>query len=283
MTAPRPKSVIRSVAKRALGRRRLAVMELRNKLMLGHTTLALRRTEDEEVARLARELPQLPPALVATCIPTYQRPDLLLRAVRSVLDQTVRDQVVIVVDDGAGLPELPDDPRLYACSLSANTGVAGVVRNVGIRLTRSTYVAFLDDDNEWEPNHLDVALGALETGLASQRPDLVYTALRRSFPDGQLMDTLCVPFDRQLLAREGSVDTNCLVIRRSPALHFSRIRRPAEVHPREDWELVYRLTRHHRAQHIPVATVRYLVNPESNFSDWTGALPAKPLRTDGQP
>src|SRR5262249_55582631 len=143
MISARPKSVIRGIAKRALGQRRLAVMELRNKLVLSYTALASRRTEDEEVARLAGQLPQLPPALVATCIPTYRRPELLQRAVRSVLAQTVRDQVVIVVDDGAGLPELPDDPRLHACSLSANTGVAGVVRNVGIRLTRSTYVAFL--------------------------------------------------------------------------------------------------------------------------------------------
>lgn len=280
MIAARSKSIIRGVAKRALGQRRLAVLELRNKVVLSRTALALRRTENEEVARLAG---QPPSALVATCIPTYRRPELLLRAVRSVLAQTVQDQVVIVVDDGAGLPELPDDPRLYTCSLSANTGVAGVVRNIGIRLTRSTYVAFLDDDNEWEPNHLEVALGVLETGPASERPDLVYTALRRSFPDGQLMDVLFVPFDRRLLARESYLDTNCLVIRRSPALHFSRLRRPAEVRPREDWELVYRLTRHRRAQHIPVATVRYLINPESNFSDWTGMAPAESqgLRPDG--
>jgi hypothetical protein len=278
-------SVIRGAAKRVLGPRRLAVMELRNKLVLSRTALALRRIEDTEVAALSGQLPPLPAALVATCIPTYRRPELLLRAVRSVLAQTVRDQVVIVVDDGAGLPELPEDPRLYACSLSANTGVAGVVRNVGIRLTRSTYVAFLDDDNEWEPNHLEVALDALETGPASARPDLVYTALRRSFPDGQLMDVLFVPFDRRLLAREGYVDTNCLVIRRSPALHFSRLRRAAQVHPREDWELVYRFTRHRRAQHIPLATVRYLINPDSNFSDWTGMVPAESPgpRPDGPP
>ncbi|MCZ9339840.1 glycosyltransferase family 2 protein, partial [Streptomyces sp. TRM76130] len=108
-----------------------------------------RRIEDAETRRLAADLPAPPTALVATVIATHRRPEALRAAVRSALAQTVRDQVVIVVDDGAGLPGLPDDPRLSAVSLSRNTGVAGVVRNVGIRLTRSRYVAFLDDDNLW--------------------------------------------------------------------------------------------------------------------------------------
>src|SRR5262249_25573705 len=134
-------------------------------------------------------------ALVATIVPTYRRPEQLRSAVRSALAQTITDHVVVVVDDGAGLPDLPADPRLWACSLSANTAVAGVVRNVGIRLTSSTYVAFLDDDNEWEPNHLEVALSALERRGSdpSRGPDLVYTALRRSLPDGRPLDVLSTP------------------------------------------------------------------------------------------
>jgi Glycosyl transferase family 2 len=267
-----PKSALRSLAKRALGRRRAVVLELRNKVVLGHTALASRRAEDAEVARLAGQLHPLPPARVATVIATYRRPELLARAVRSALAQTVHDQAVIVVDDAGGLPELPADPRLRACSLSANTGVAGVVRNVGIRLTRSTYVAFLDDDNEWEPHHLEVALAALEDGPADKRPGIVYTAVRRSLPDGQVLDTMSTPFDRRLLARESYVDTNALVIRRSPGLRFSRLSRSREVRPIEDWELVYRLSRRQRVRHVPVPTVRYLVNPDSYWTDWTGVL-----------
>jgi Glycosyl transferase family 2 len=270
------KSAVRGVARHTLRHRRLEILELRNKLMLGRTALALRRVEDAEVARLARMAPGLPAARVATIIATYRRPESLLAAVRSALAQSVRDQVVLVVDDGGGLPELPDDPRLHACSLSINTAVAGLVRNVGIRLTRSGYVAFLDDDNEWEPDHLDVALAALEADPPGQRPELVYTAMRRSFPDGRLVDVLSTPFDRRLLAREGYVDTNALVLRRFAGLHFSRLNRPREVCPREDWELVFRLSRRRRTLHVPVATVRYQVNPDSHWSDWTAVRPAAP-------
>lgn len=266
-------TTVHDLAGRAFGRWRLPLRELRNKVVLGHSALALRRFEDAEVTRLARQF-TLPNARVAVVTATYRRPQLLLSAVRSVLAQTVRDIVLLVVDDGGGLSELPDDPRLQACSLSVNSAVAGVVRNIGIRLTRSTYVAFLDDDNEWEPTHLEVAIAALEAGEPGERPGLVYTAIRRSFPDGRLMDVVSTSFDRRLLAREGYVDTNSFVIKRFPELHFSRIRRPAEVRPREDWELVYRLSRRIQTQHVPFPTVRYQVNPNSFYTDWTGMLEA---------
>ncbi|MFJ9722396.1 glycosyltransferase family 2 protein [Streptomyces sp. NPDC101209] len=243
----------------------LVLFEARNKVLLAPSALRLRRVEDAEVRRLSAELPTPPSALVATVIATHRRPEALRAAVRSALGQTVRDQVVIVVDDGAGLPELPADPRLFAVSLAHNTGVAGVVRNVGIRLTRSRYVAFLDDDNLWEPDHLERALAALE---APGGPDGVYTALRRVLPDGSEKDVLSVPFDRRRAAREAFLDTNAFVARRDRSLRFSRLRRTPEVLPREDWELIRRYGRGHRVLHLPHPTVRYLVNPASFYTDW---------------
>ncbi|MDX2593832.1 glycosyltransferase [Streptomyces sp. WI03-4A] len=250
--------------KRAFGW--LVLFELRNKVLLAPSALRLRRLETAEVRRLAAAGDR-PAALVATVIATHRRPDDLRAAVRSALAQTVRDQVVVVVDDGAGLPELPADPRLFAVSLAQNTGVAGVVRNVGIRLTRSRYVAFLDDDNLWEPDHLERALAVLES---PQGPDGVYTALRRVLPDGTERDVLSVPFDRRRAARESFLDTNAFVARRTRALRFSRLRRTPEVMPREDWELVRRYSRGHSVRHVPHATVRYLVNPASFYTTWSG-------------
>lgn len=238
--------------------------EARNKILLGPTALALRRAEDAEVRRL-RTVVRPPPALVATVIATYDRPERLGAAVGSALEQTVADQTVIVVDDGGGLPELPDDPRLTAVSLSRNIGIAGVVRNIGIRLTESRYVAFLDDDNLWEQDHLRQTLDALE---ADGGPDAVYTALRRVRPDGTDLDVLSVPFDRRRAAHEAFLDTNAFVARRDRTLRFSRIRRTPEVLPREDWELIYRYSRRHRVAHVPVATVRYLTNPQSYYTHW---------------
>ncbi|MEU3059175.1 glycosyltransferase family 2 protein [Streptomyces subrutilus] len=248
----------------------LVLFEARNKLLLAPSAVRLRRFEDAETARLTAVLGRPPTALVATVIATHRRPDALREAVRSALAQTVPDHVVIVVDDGAGLPELVADPRLFAVSLARNTATAGVVRNVGIRLTRSRYVAFLDDDNLWEPDHLAQALAVLEPAGG---PDAVYTALRRVLPDGREHDVLSVPFDRRRAAHEAFLDTNAFVARRTPALHFSRLRRTPEVLPREDWELVRRYARRHAVRHLPRPTVRYLVNPESFYTAWDGPPP----------
>ncbi|MFJ9645546.1 glycosyltransferase family 2 protein [Streptomyces sp. NPDC004244] len=254
--------------KRAFGW--LVLFEARNKVVLAPSAVRLRRFEDAETRRLAALLGRPPTALVATVIATHRRPEALRAAVRSALGQTVDDQVVIVVDDGAGLPELPPDPRLFAVSLARNTGTAGVVRNVGIRLTRSRYVAFLDDDNLWEPDHLEQALAVLEPPGG---PDAVYTALRRVLPDGSERDVLSVPFDRRRAAREAFLDTNAFVARRTRSLHFSRLRRTPEVLPREDWELVRRYGRRHEVRHLPRPTVRYLVNPGSFYTAWNGRPP----------
>lgn len=243
----------------------LVLFEARNKVLLAPSAMRLHRIEDAETRRLAATLTSPPSALVATVIATHRRPEALRAAVRSALDQTVRDQVVIVVDDGAGLPELPDDPRLFAVSLAHNTAVAGVVRNVGIRLTHSRYVAFLDDDNLWEPDHLERALAVLDSPGG---PDAVYTALRRVLPDGTENDVLSVPYDRRRAAREAFLDTNAFVARRNRSLHFSRLRRTPEVLPREDWELIRRYGRGHRVLHVPHPTVRYLMNPASFYTQW---------------
>jgi hypothetical protein len=257
--------------KRAVRRRFgwLPLYELRNKVLLAHTLPRALMFENSEVARLRPRLPahhdDAPAPLVTTVIPTYRRPGQLVCAVRSALDQTVREHRVIVVDDGAGLPELPDDPRLVALSLSRNCAVLGVVRNVGIRLADSPFLAFLDDDNTWEPDHLATALAVLrkDPGL-----DGVYTALRRMLPDGTDHDVISEPFDKRTARERAYLDANAFVARAATRLRFSRLRRDRGVLPREDWATIYAYGRRHRIAHVARPTVRYLVNPSTYYTSW---------------
>jgi glycosyltransferase involved in cell wall biosynthesis len=230
----------------------------------------LARFENEEVLRLSRQLGTVPTAKIACVIPTYKRPDRLIDAIKSILAQDRQDFVIIVVDDGAGLPALPDDPRVFGVSLSRNSAVAGLVRNVGVRLSSSEFIAFLDDDNTWTPEHLAVTIPSLEAGA-----DMVYTAVRRRKPDGSEVDILSKPFDRRRLADEMSfVDASAIVLRRSVSLPFSRIPRTRATSPMEDWEFVWRVSRHARVKHLAEVTVDYLMNPESFYTAWSDvALP----------
>jgi hypothetical protein len=238
--------------------------ELYNKVMLGPALPGLVAFEDREVRRHAAALGRTPTAKVAVIVPTYKRPQRLLMAVDSILKQEVQDFVVMVVDDGAGLPELPRDQRVTGVSLERNIGIAGLVRNVGIRLTDSRYLAFLDDDNMWTPQHLSLTLAALEAGA-----HFVYTDLRRRTADGVEVDVLSRDFDRRLLADGSSwMDTNAIVLPRTRRARFSRLPRVPKTMPREDWEFAWRQTRGARVQHIAVPTVEYLVNPESYFTAW---------------
>jgi glycosyltransferase involved in cell wall biosynthesis len=255
------------------------IFEWRNRLLKWPGVLRMRRFEDREVRRL-KGGKALTPATVAVVIPTYRRPEGLAAAVRSVLAQTWTDLALVVVDDGGGGLEdakLPTDPRLRVVSLSQNSHVLGLVRNVGMRLTASRYVAFLDDDNVWEPDHLELTIKALTAA-----PELsgIYTALYRVLPDGTELDVLSVPFDRKRASWDSFLDCNAFVAIRSRALMFSRMPRPIGLLPREDWEMMYRFTRRHRIAHLPAPTVRYLVNPSSFYTQWD--KPAKqPAGEDG--
>jgi len=95
---------------------------------------------------------------VSAIIPTRYRPQPLERAIRSVLAQSFQDFEIIVVIDGPDAMTDPAvleamDPRIHVLSLSANVGLAEA-RNEGIRRASGTWVALLDDDDEWLPEKL---------------------------------------------------------------------------------------------------------------------------------
>lgn len=219
--------------------------------------------ERREAASALQAWGRRPVASVAVVIPTFRRPRQVVEAVESVLAQSFEDFALCVIDDGGGMPTLPQDERLFAYSLSHNCGSAGVVRNVGIRASASRYLAFLDDDNEWRPNHLAVALAGHDRGA-----QITYSALERVRPDGSVKDVLSVPFDRERMKEEGFCDSNTLVFQRTPDVLFTRVPYKQGDFPMEDWELVFRLSKRFRTEHLAETTVQYLVHEGSFFTDW---------------
>ncbi|MEY2460316.1 MAG: hypothetical protein QOG30_2146, partial [Acidimicrobiaceae bacterium] len=113
-------------------------------------------------------------------IPTHDRPDLLRAAVRSVCAQLVTDIEIIVVDDASTEPVAPfDDHRVRVIRLPVQKGPAGS-RNAGLDVARGRFVAFLDDDDLWVPERLDLALRGLRTA-----PVAVCWAKHIGRPDGR--------------------------------------------------------------------------------------------------
>lgn len=105
---------------------------------------------------------------VSIITPTFKRAHFLARAVDSILNQTYDNIQVVVVDDNAELPEFrksteetmqkyKDDPRVVYIQNEKNLG-GGISRNVGINACDGEYVAFLDDDDEFEPPKIEMEL-----------------------------------------------------------------------------------------------------------------------------
>jgi Glycosyl transferase family 2 len=249
--------VARPAIERSVGL--LPFFEARNRMVAMRPARRVLELENAEVAFHACRLGEQSSFNVATVIATYRRPQLVVAAVTSALAQTEEDHVVIVVSDGEDLPMLPTHDRLIPVRLRKHIGVLGAVRNVGIRLSRSRYLAFLDDDNRWLPEHLTDCLSVLDRGER-----FVYSGITRVLPDGSRYDQVSVPFDRHRLRNENFVDANAIVVRREPGTLFSRIPRPRGLLPPEDWEFVWRLTKH-GATLVERPSVEYLINPESNF------------------
>jgi glycosyltransferase involved in cell wall biosynthesis len=96
--------------------------------------------------------------LVTAVIPTRNRPDMLLRAVRSALNQDYRHLEVVVVVDGPdpatnSVLQSISDPRLRVVSLPEPQG-GSAARNAGVLAAHGAWIAFLDDDDEWLPSKI---------------------------------------------------------------------------------------------------------------------------------
>lgn len=110
---------------------------------------------------------------VSVIIPTYNRVDVISRAAQSVLDQTVSDFELIIVDDQSSdsteeeVRKLQDkDERVRYIKHKENRGGSSA-RNTGISQARGEYLAFLDSDDEWLPEKLEKQLNLFENSAVS--------------------------------------------------------------------------------------------------------------------
>ena len=118
--------------------------------------------------------------LVSVIIPTYNRANLLLRAIKSVLSQTYKNLELIIVDDcstdntGEVVRKLQrKDKRIKYIKHRENRG-GSAARNTGIKVAKGEYVAFQDSDDKWIQDKLEKQLAVLK-----KFPDektIIYTA-----------------------------------------------------------------------------------------------------------
>jgi glycosyltransferase involved in cell wall biosynthesis len=229
---------------------------------------------------------------VTVVIPTRARPRLLERAIRSVLRQTLQDFELVVVLDGREAQDATltadvvasfHDPRIRLLTLAEPAGGAAA-RNAGVDAARGEWIAFLDDDDEFDEDKLELQQNA---ALDSGDPDRVLLTSqvrvvggttepvwphRFPEPDELLVDYL---FCRHGLRQgEAFLQSSTFFVSRKLALHAPF--RP-DLARHQDWDWVIALQVHHGVQIVGLPRALTLYHrgdgpSVSRMSGWRNSL-----------
>jgi LmbE family N-acetylglucosaminyl deacetylase len=184
---------------------------------------------------------------ISVVVRTKDRPELLRQALASLAAGSYRNVQVVLVNDGGETPELPSDYpfELTLVDLPTNHGRAAAA-NAGVEAANGDHVAFLDDDDLAEPEHLTTL-----AGLASaEDARVVYTDAAVGIYEIERRLPYSRDFDPELLLFDNYIPFNTLLIERALFKQVGPF--DAELAFFEDWDLLIRLSRlvpfHHLAQ-----------------------------------
>ena len=187
--------------------------------------------------------------LISVILPTYNRRDLLLRAIESVLKQTHADLELIVVDDAStdgtqtAVLDLKDE-RIRYVRQPENAG-ACAARNRGIDMARGEYIAFQDSDDVFHEEKLEKQLACLTESGA----DVTVCAMNRVRWDGVQEVFPANAENRELtcqeLLLENLCSTQCILAK---AAVFEAVRFDEQLPRLQDWDVMLRIARQFRVQ-----------------------------------
>jgi glycosyltransferase involved in cell wall biosynthesis len=223
---------------------------------------------------------------VSVIIPTRDRPDMLREAINTVRAQTFTNHEIIVVINGPDNPLTPKSLEVanaagYRIVRIEQAGIA-VALNAGIKAAQGQWLAFLDDDDLWEPNKIEIEFKAADAAAA----DVVFCDF---FIVDETSSIAAPPLrpPQSLSAREAMTLKNygggcsTTMVKRTAALAVGGFDESI-VSP--DWDMWMRLSWHYRVAWTDAHLVyvrHHLQNASKQISwaYWTLYIQRKALRT----
>ena len=201
--------------------------------------------------------------MVSVIVPTLDRPEMLRQAIESILQQTYRDFEIIVVNDGGAdvsalVRSLDTDGRISYVRHPVNRNLAAA-RNSGIGVARGKYIAYLDDDDRFYPEHLETLVAFLEQGshraaytdalrVTQTRRDDRYVTAARDRPYSN-------DFDRDRLLVLNTFPVLCMMHDRACVEAVGGFDEALTSH--EDWDLWVRMSARFPFKHLATITAEF--------------------------
>jgi glycosyltransferase involved in cell wall biosynthesis len=210
---------------------------------------------------------------ISVVLATYNRRDLLPRAIASVLAQSDANFELLIVDDAstdgtADYLRSLNDPRIVIQVAENNLGPSGA-RNIGLKLARAPVVAFLDSDDAYLPRRLSAPLAVL---AAEPTVVCVLSSARkydRGVPrDARIPDLTLSPeaFEWALICDLIPVEATSVTVRRAAALAAGGF--CGALRRTEDREFLIRLARHGAGRLIADVLWEKFWSDEGLSADW---------------
>ena len=198
---------------------------------------------------------------VSVVVRTRDRPELLRQALASLAANTYRPVEVVMVNDGGAPPDLPTDypHAIEVVDLPENRGRAAAA-NAGVAAASGDYVAFLDDDDLAEPEHLETLAGLVQAaGVRVAYTDAAVGVYELDGEAGWRCVERRLPysrdFDPELLLFDNYIPFNTLLIERKLFDQAGEIDESLPFF--EDWDFLVRLAAITPFHHLPRVTCEY--------------------------
>ncbi|MDJ0689881.1 MAG: glycosyltransferase family 2 protein [Xenococcaceae cyanobacterium MO_188.B32] len=186
--------------------------------------------------------------LVSVIIPTYNRGNLIGQTLDTVLGQSYQNLEIIIVDDGSTdnteeVIKAIQDSRVRYINYQPNRG-GSTARNIGIKNATGEYIAFLDSDDLWKLNKIDLQLASI---FSCSNPRKVVSYTQFIVNQGNAEQKIILPnrgkiktetLADYLFCSRGQMQTSTLMLHRSLA---SEIFFRQDLKKHQDWDFCLRL------------------------------------------
>lgn len=203
---------------------------------------------------------------VSVIIPAYNAEKTIAQTIRSIQAQTFSNFEIIVINDGStdgtvSMVNAIADPRIKV--FSYENGGLPVARNRGMTRATGDFISFIDADDQWTPDKLELQLQALqnhpEAGVAYSWTAFVNEA--GHFLYAQELETFTGYIYPQLLLRNFICSGSNILARRQVIEAAGEF--DATLKSAEDWDYYLRLASHSPFVLVPKCQILYLRSSQS--------------------